>query len=334
MLFRRRANGVEWDKLTTLQLDDYQMNDRFGEFVDLENDTLAVGSDWGRYVTIFRRNAGGEDTWGAVRTLTVDLDANEAGSHFALSLHGDTLAAGGWYPYAYSDWSELALYARNQGGPEQWGLVQSYTNSVYSGVGIALTGDTLVVNTDSGAHLLARDGNKWDRRDILTDTAGATGDRFGTATALDGDVLAIGVPDADSGGLVDNGEVHLFARGWDLGDAWEHLTTLTSTVAGARFGAAVGFSGDVLAVGAPGANSGQGAVSLHYRNQPERDQWQRLLTVTASDGAAGDSFGSALGFSVNTLVVGAPSADNGTWQCLRLLTPLRSTQTHGRSWRF
>ncbi len=335
MLFHRRANGVEWDKVATLQLDDYQMNDRFGEFVDLDGDTLAAGSDWGRYVTLFRRNAGGEDNWGAVRSLTVDLDANEAGSHFALSLHGDTLAAGGWYPYAYSDWSELALYAHNQGGPEQWGLVQSYTNSVYSGVGIALTGDTLVVNTDSGAHLLARDGNKWDRRDILTDTAGAAGDRFGTATALSGDVLAVGVPDADSGGLVDNGAVYVFSRSWDLGDAWESLTTFTGTVAGARFGAAVNFNGEVLAIGAPGANSGQGAVSLHYRNQSGRDQWQRLLTVTASDGAAGDSFGSAMGFNVNTLVVGAPSADNGqgkayvyvrhsidpdTWEELEILT--------------
>ena len=65
-------------------------------------------------------------------------------------------------------------------------------------------------------------------------------------------------------------------------------------------------------VGAPyaaiGGNSDQGAV---YVFTDSASVWTQTAKLTASDGAAGDQFGTAVSISGNTVVVGAPYAAVG-----------------------
>jgi uncharacterized delta-60 repeat protein len=80
--------------------------------------------------------------------------------------------------------------------------------------------------------------------------------------------------------------------------------------AGDQFGARVAISGDIAVVGANrddvDGKVDQGSAYVFVRNGANWDQQARL---TASDGLAGDQFGSAVDISGNTVVVGARYAD-------------------------
>ena len=81
--------------------------------------------------------------------------------------------------------------------------------------------------------------------------------------------------------------------------------------AGDGFGHSVGTSGDSVVVGAPrddDAGNTSGSAYVFMRNQ---NNWGQVDKLTASDAAGSDSFGSSVGISGETVVVGAPSDDDG-----------------------
>jgi hypothetical protein len=79
------------------------------------------------------------------------------------------------------------------------------------------------------------------------------------------------------------------------------------------FGNSVALSGDTLVVGASGADVGgkvdRGAAYVFERNRGGTDTWGKVKKLTASDGEAGDRFGSSVAISGETIVVGAPYVD-------------------------
>ena len=82
-----------------------------------------------------------------------------------------------------------------------------------------------------------------------------------------------------------------------------------------QFGSAVAIAGDRVIVGANRANIdgrvAQGAAYLYERDVGTLNNWNQVAKLTASDGAAGDEFGWAVGISGETVVVGAHFADMG-----------------------
>jgi hypothetical protein len=151
------------------------------------------------------------------------------------------------------------------------------TNKSSEGFGkaVAMSGSRLVV----GAHLQSSSplqpffayeysGTAWTVAAQPPTFAGDLTAQWGRTLALDGDLLAVGAPAADSSkGLVRIYQVR--------GGQWSLLTELSvpaGTVSntkfdGALFGTAVAVAGDVVAVGAPGATVGgmaaAGAVVLY-----------------------------------------------------------------------
>lgn len=81
------------------------------------------------------------------------------------------------------------------------------------------------------------------------------------------------------------------------------------------FGAAMAIDGDFLAVGAPNTmvngNAQQGVVYLYQRDISDPTAFTLLKTITGSDSAAHDSFGSSVAIHGETLVVG--SHDNAAY---------------------
>jgi hypothetical protein len=144
---------------------------------------------------------------------------------------------------------------------------------------------------------------------LAADGAGA--DFLGDSVSLSGDTLAVGVPYDDVGANADQGSVRVFVRG---GSTWSLQATLTATdgAASDRFGYSVSLSGDTLAVGVAyddvGANTDQGSVRVFVRSGTT---WVAQATLTASDGAAYDSFGSSVSLSGDTLAVGVQYDDIG-----------------------
>ncbi|MFM1868954.1 MAG: hypothetical protein RL591_2362 [Planctomycetota bacterium] len=253
-----------------------------------------------------------------------DGAANDFFGH-SVSLSGDTLAVG--VPYddvgANGNQGSVRVFVRSG---STWSLQATLTASDgvaadYFGLSVSLSGDTLVVGMpedDVGANpsqgsvrIFVRSGTTWSAQATLTASDGATGDDFGYSVSLSGDTLAVGVRYDDVGASLDQGSVRVFTRS---GSSWSAQATLTASdgAAGDYFGSSVSLSGDTLAVGAPyddvGANGNHGSVRIFVRSGTT---WSAQATLTASDGASNDLFGSSVSLSGDTLAVGVLSDDVG-----------------------
>ena len=189
------------------------------------------------------------------------------------------------------------------------------------GSSVSLSGDTLAVgvsNDNVGANfsqgsvrVFVRSGTSWNLQTTLTVPDGAGSDNFGSSVSLSGDTLAVGVSDDDVGTNANQGSVRVFVRS---GTSWSAQATLTASdgAANDRFGYSISLSGDTLAVGVPfdgvGANTSQGSVRVFVRSGTS---WSAQATLTASDGAVSDLFGSSISLSGDTLAVGVSGDDVG-----------------------
>ena len=95
----------------------------------------------------------------------------------------------------------------------------------------------------------------------------AVNDSFGEAVSINDGTLAIGAPTCDlCGSTSGSGQVYVYGKYKGGSDHWGILNVLEGSCSLDQFGASVSVSGDLLAVGAPGANSGTGLVYV-FRKQ-------------------------------------------------------------------
>ena len=187
------------------------------------------------------------------------------------------------------------------------------------GLSVSVSGDTAVVGVpwdddngiDSGsAYVYVRDGLSWTEEAKLTASDGAADDEFGCSVSVRGDTAVVGAYGGDDNGP-GSGSAYVFVRS---GSLWTEQAKLTAAdgAAGDRFGWSVSVSGDTAIVGARydddnGDDSGSAYVFVRSGSV-----WTEQAKLTASDGAAGDYFGSSVSVSGDTAVVGAYwDDDNG-----------------------
>ncbi len=123
-------------------------------------------------------------------------------------------------------------------------------------------------------------------------------DEFGSDVAVSGTWALVGA-DNDEGG----GSAYLFedtAGGWTQ-TAKLHVAGLPNT---ASFGYAVAIDGPIAVVAAPDFLGGPGKVFIYERF--DANGWLLTATLTAHDGAVGNSFGASVSIAGNQLLVGAP----------------------------
>ena len=183
----------------------------------------------------------------------------------------------------------------------------------------AISGNTLVVgaelvNATTGVvYVYAWNGSGWSEQAKLyaPDLTQQGGQGFGKAVAIDGDTIVVGSPDDDDGGT-DAGAAYVFTRS---GTTWTLQSKVqpTTVISGARFGQAVGVSGNSIVVGAAGLNSATN-LDAAYVFTRSGSTWlqQQKLSV---GGDQNNDFGAAVAIEGNTLIVGAPNAgasDTGT----------------------
>lgn len=121
-----------------------------------------------------------------------------------------------------------------------------------------------------------------DNPQAIADPNAAADSRFGASVAISGNVLLVGVPRHDAGGFDDRGQVRIFQR---AGNLWNPVGSVEGASTGANFGASLAISGDIVVVGAPGANEAR----------VYRLVGTTLTQVTSLAGAVGES---AIGLSV------------------------------------
>ncbi len=144
--------------------------------------------------------------------------------------------------------------------------------------------------------------------------AGAEGeanDGFGFSVAMSGDTAMVGAWQDDVGGTDGRGSAYMFVRS---GGAWTleaKLTPMDDAPVGS-FGVSIALSGNTAVVGASShaVNSqvNRGSAFVFVR---EGQSWTQQARLIASDGAAGDFFGSAVAITGDTVLVGSPRVDVG-----------------------
>ncbi len=336
-----RSFGIEHQ----LPGQDLTENDQFATSVAVDGDYVVIGTpgDNNRKgsVSIFSRNQGGTNAWGLVIQLNATDGNNDddfghavdiSGQYVIIGAPGDDdrgLNAGASY-----------IYARNQGGTDNWGLVTKLIPETASdgnnfGFAVAISGDFAIIgapgdddnNTDAGAiYIYARNqggtGN-WGLVEKLyaEDSIFIDGnpDNFGASVAIDGDYAIIGTPGADDGSI-DSGVAYVFYRHQEGNDNWGQQAKLAASDGGAyyHFAEAVSISGSIALVGSAVDNnvngSQAGAAYFFYRDQGESNNWGEQRKVIADGGHQNDHFGGAVDICNNYAIIGSPRDDDQGFQ--------------------
>jgi hypothetical protein len=145
------------------------------------------------------------------------------------------------------------------------------------------------------AHLFAADG--------------AAFDYFGSSVAISGDTAIVGAAIDNTSRGTNAGSAYVFVRSGEIWSPQAHLFA-SDGAAFDEFGLYVAISGDTAVVGIWSDDTvggmDAGSASVFVRNG---DIWTEEAHLFASDGEAGDNFGTPVSISGDTIIVGAPFDD-------------------------
>jgi hypothetical protein len=312
------GSGSTWTEQAILYASDAEADDRFGDNVALDGDTIVVGAFW--------EDTGGASKAGSAYVFTrTDLtwmeqqklvaSDTEASDYFGYSvaLDGNTVAVGAWGEDTGGSTAGAAyviqlpkIVASDAEGYDRFGY------------NVALDGDTVVVGaysedtggSDSGAaYVFTRTGTTWTEQQKLVASDAEADDRFGWSVALDGDTVVVGAYRGDTGGT-DAGAAYVFTR---TGTTWTEQEILYASDAEAsdNFGRSVALDGDTVVVGAYGEDTGGSVAGAAYVFTRSGDTWTEQEILYASNAGAGDYFGTSVALDGDTMVVGAYTEDTG-----------------------
>jgi hypothetical protein len=345
-VYARNHGGADnWGYVTVLTATiDAESGDLFGYSVAVSGDTVVVGAYWDSHASgegagsayVFERNQGGPDAWGLVQKLTAS-DATEYDSFgSSVAISGDTIVvgaenAGSGGIFSPPPSGSAYVFARNQGGPDNWGqvgrLVALYEPpGIDFGCSVGISGDTVVVGAMAdpifgvgvlragAAYIFERNSygvDLWGYVQTLSASDPEEDDWFGYSVAISGDAVVVGsLLDDDAGS--DSGSAYVFERNHGGADNWAQVQKLVASDAEVEdyFGYRVAISGDTIVVGSPEDDDAcpldpecdSGSAYVFRRGGIE---WEQQAKPTADDGASDDSFGFSVSLSGDTAVVGA-----------------------------
>jgi hypothetical protein len=191
---------------------------------------------------------------------------------------------------------EATLDGSSAGFGAEFGFAVAYDNNT------AVVGAPFFFQSIGGqgqAYVYVRNGTMWTLQATLDAPMPAPGDFFGSSVAISGNTIVVGAPQSG----VNTGEAFVFVRN---GTIWNLQATLTASdgMTGDQFGAAVAVDGNTIIIGAPIANMLVGAAYVFTR---AATVWtQQTPPLTPNDATGFDGFGTSVGVSGTTLVVGSP----------------------------
>ena len=253
-----------------------------------------------------------------------DVPNGVAGDLFgkAVSLDGDNLVIGA--PGANSNTG--AAYTSRRSGLDWSAPVALPASGISAGdqfaFSVGLQGATIVAGApfDTVAGKIAQgsiyvfvqdpDTLAWSQQAHIVDTRGVvkTGDHIGWSVAVEGNTAIAGAPDDDFGNKVDAGTMYVYVRN---GGVWSRQARLNPKgTANERVGSSVAIFSNTAIAGGNGHDVGnslnQGIAFVYNR---VGTSWTLQNTLTASDAAAGDHFGTSVALGGAYAVVGAPQDD-------------------------
>lgn len=323
-VFAHNADG--WSEVARLTASDGASGDQFGNSVAIAGKTVAVGAYFKKSgrgaVYVFVRPANGWGDMTETAELTVPDQQSLVGSGVAVSGDGSAIVAGASAASVNGGAGSGAAYVfvrpalgwQNTTVPT---ATLSSTSATDLGNVVAISGNTVVagsfgVNQQGEGYVFVEAAGGWQDAQptaTLIPSDGNRGEGFGTAVAIDGNTIIIGAP--NHAFPQPAGAVYIFVRpptGWKGMTETAELTVLATGNPALGFSVAI-VGGGVIA-GAPGdviGNSARGAVFGYLRPLGGwKNTTKPKLSVAASDGAAGDGFGSSTALSSSIAAIGAP----------------------------
>lgn len=202
------------------------------------------------------------------------------------------------------------------------------------GNSVAISGDTIVVGTPfahpAAAYVFVKPASGWADTSVfdakLTAAGGVPNDGFGQTVAIAGDTVVVGATQLNSGS---KGAAYVYvkpAAGWASTSAFDAKLTAFDGATGDGFGAALAISDDTIVIGAFNASIGAGRRGALYVFEMPASGWATSSAyearLTVSGGGVGDSFGSSVALSGDTLIAGAPGAESGRGAAFVFVKPV------------
>lgn len=287
-VFRRNEGGADmWGVSQTLGGDYFDDYRDFGESLDIHRNRMVVGDTQsgahGR-VEVFERSGPNADFMHAAYLVPPAADAADS-VDFAgkVTLYGDVVVVSdmGFKTAADSNSrGRVYVYARDQGGAGQWGLV------------------TRLLSPNS------------------TPPNGTN--RFGTSISIWGsDDKTRGETIAVSSGQQHPGHVFLFGRDAGGANNWGQIVDLESPVGegSSHFGASLHLHSNELLVGDSDAKTQigvtAGAVYVYHQQTGGSNNWGFKQKLSTQSNNSNSVYGHALDWSAGVAVIGDPFADYG-----------------------
>jgi hypothetical protein len=241
----------------------------------------------------------------------------------AVVIQGKTAFVGAPFTTVAGKVQQGAVYVFREGDDRSWsqsGMLTASDGAAYAQFGgrLAVSGATLMVgapgvkvdghSAQGAAYVFTQAGGSWSEAQKLTASDGAAGDEFGSALALSGTTALVGARYGQVGANKRQGAAYVFAA---AAGSWSEAQKLTASdgAAGDLFGSAVALDGSRALIGASAANvDGNRLAGAVYAFSGASGTWTEAKRLTASDGAAGDLFGSAIALSGAKALIGAPDA--------------------------
>jgi len=290
-----------------------------GDTVILGEHGYAVPSTNSGRVHVYTRDSA-EGTFTEQATLQASDAANQSNPRFGyyVDLDGDTAVIGAYgdddeggdagaayvFKRSGSSWTQSQkLFASDAQGSDRYGF-QVAISSNHIVVGAYLE-DYQSVSSTGSAYVYARDsaeGTFTEQQKIFASDYAAS-DQFGEACDIDGDTIVVSSTGDDPAGAA-----YVFTRS---GSTWTQQQKLTPSdgASGDQFGKDVVVSGDIIAVGAQGHNSSDGAVYFFKRSG---STWSEIQKITHSGTA--EYLGAQHSMDISSLgdivIVGAPRRAN------------------------
>lgn len=191
------------------------------------------------------------------------------------------------------------------GGAARYGFAVTRSENLLV---VGAPGSGAIAPGAGAVYVFTKSGSEWVSSSILFADDLAAGDQSGSALAIEGTTLVVGLRGDDLLG-VDSGSVRVFEFS---GFSWDEVATLSDPDGGAfdEFGASIAISGDVIVVGSPFdidlAGNEVGSASVFRR---VAGAWTHEAKLFSSIGDQGDSFGTAVAISGDRIAVGAPESN-------------------------
>ena len=264
--------------------------------------------------------------------LTPELFGASDGFGTSVAISGDAAAIGapGFTSNSLDAGSVVLL--RQGSLMDSWPLQQVLTPVTTApgdrfGASVSLFGDFLLAGAPGTDNASSNQGNArvyqylptiglWSLVATLVASDSDSGDEFGSAVAISGDIAICGAPLDDDNGA-DSGSAYIYRRDPFTGLWAEEQKLLPiDTVTGDRFGSSVAIEGDLALVGATGPGLGAGALFV-YRQNSGTGLWEFEQRITPNDVAIFDQFATSISLSAGRILAGSwrdddSGADSGS----------------------